>query len=133
MARRHVVEVEGLGHGAQPIPLAVRLGPLLVTGGISGTDRHNGEVPTDGAAQVAHLFDNVAAVLAATGAGAEHVAKVTFFVRDRGLRDEINSHWVALFPDAGDRPARHTLVQDLPGRMQVQADLLAYIPDVETA
>jgi len=131
VGHRHVVHVEGLGHGAQPIPLGVRLGPLLTTGGISGVDRATGEIPDDSGDEVANLFKNVAAVLEAAGTDPSTVAKMTFFVRDRSLRDAINQHWVAMFPEADDRPARHTLVHDLPGRMQVQAEVLAFIPDVE--
>jgi 2-iminobutanoate/2-iminopropanoate deaminase len=133
VTRRQVVEVEGLGHGAQPIPLAVRMGPLLTTGGISGVDRASGEIPADADAEVANLFANVAAVLEAAGADASAVAKMTFFVRDRSLRDAINQQWVAMFPEAADRPARHTLVHDLPGRMQVQAEVLAFISDAEAS
>ena len=133
VGHRHVVEVEGLGHGSQPIPLAVRVGPLLTTGGISGVDRTSGEIPDDTGAEVANLFANVKAVLDAAGTDPSTVAKITFFVRDRGLRDAINQEWVAMFPDADDRPARHTLVHDLPGRMQVQAEVLAFLADVEAS
>lgn len=133
MARRHVVEVEGLGHGAQPIPLAVRLGPLLATGGISGVDRSTGDIPDAADDEVANVFANVAAVLDAAGADSSAVAKMTFFVRDRSMRDVINQHWVAMFPAPDDRPARHTLVHDLPGRMQVQVEVLAFIPEEASA
>jgi 2-iminobutanoate/2-iminopropanoate deaminase len=126
MARR-VISVAGLGHGDQPIPLAVALGPLLVTGGLSGRDPESGRLPEELDAEVAQLFRNISAVLAAGGCGPEAVAKVTVYVRDRAARGAINREWVALFPDPVDRPVRHTLVHDLPGDLRVQADLLAFL------
>lgn len=130
---RRVVEVPGLGHGGQPIPLAVTLGGLLVTGGLSGRDPRSGDLPGSVEEEVAQLFGNIAAVLAAAGTGPESVAKITVLVRDRSYREAVNREWVALFPDPTDRPARQTFVQDLPGDLRVQADVLAVIENKDPA
>jgi len=125
--KRRVVEVPGLGHGGQPIPLAVALGGLLVTGGLSGRDPRDGTLPAALEDEVAQLFRNVGAVLDAAGTGPEAIAKITVLLRDGSYRDAVNREWVALFPDASDRPARQTFVQSLPGDLRVQADLLAVL------
>lgn len=124
--RRRSIEITGLGHGSQPIPAASVVGPLLVTGGISGRDPGTGEIPEDPAAEVAQAFANLKAILDAAGASPDHVAKVTVFVRDRDIRAHVNPPWLDLFPDPESRPARHTLETGLAG-MRIQLECLAYI------
>jgi enamine deaminase RidA (YjgF/YER057c/UK114 family) len=131
--RRRVLEVPGLGHGGQPIPLAVTLGGWLVTGGLSGRDPATGGLPSALEDEVAQLFRNILAVLSAAGAGPEAVAKITVLIRDRSYRDVVNEEWVQLFPDPADRPVRQTFVQDLPGELRVQADVLAILENRESA
>ena len=125
MARR-TIEVAGLSHGTLPIPLAVQVGGLLVSGGISGKDPATGHIPASLESEVAQIYRNIVSILGAAGFGASDVAKVTFFVIDRALRDALNPGWIELFPDALDRPARHTLVQDLATGMRLQAEILAF-------
>ncbi|WP_345771628.1 RidA family protein [Geodermatophilus sabuli] len=128
MTGRRSIEVEGLHHSA-PIPMAARVGPLLVSSGISGQDPATGEVPADVADQVRLVFANLGRVLAAGGAGAGDVAKLTFFVRDRAVRAAIDPHWLEMFPDADSRPARHTLTADLPPVFDVQCEVIAYVTE----
>lgn len=121
---RRNIEVPGLGHGNQPIPLAAVVGGLLVTGGINGRNPETGEVPEDPAAEVAQAFANLRAILDAAGATPDDVAKVTVFVRDRDIRTHINPAWIEMFPDPESRPARHTLEASLVG-MRLQLECLA--------
>ena len=62
------IHVEGLSHGHMPIPTGSRVGPLLVSGGISGIDPVSGEMPTAGVDQVLGLFQNVRRFMDAAGA-----------------------------------------------------------------
>lgn len=124
--RRRSIEIPGLGHGSQPIPAASVVGPLLVTGGISGKDPETGTIAEDPAAEVAQAFANLKAILDAAGATPEQVAKVTVFVRDRDIRKHVNPPWLDLFPDPESRPARHTLETGLVG-MRIQLECLAFI------
>lgn len=48
--------LNGLGHGGQPIPVAVTLAGLLATGGV---DRETGKRPADLADEVANVFSNI--------------------------------------------------------------------------
>ncbi|MER5182553.1 RidA family protein [Streptomyces sp. NPDC002896] len=127
---RRSIEVEGLGHGGQPIPVASLHRGFLASGGIAGIDRKIGELTPDRNEQVRLVFENIRAVLTAAGATVDDVVKMTFFVADRALRDAVNAEWTAMFPDPGSRPARHTLTQQLPPGMAVQCELLA-VPRAE--
>ena len=123
---RRSIEVPGLGHGNQPIPLAAVVGGLLVTGGISGRDPATGELPQDPAAEVAQAFANLRSVLDAAGASPDDIAKVTVFVKDRDIRAHLNPVWLEMFPDPRSRPARHTLETNLTG-MRLQLECLAVL------
>ena len=128
MAKRKSIEVEGYGHGPNPIPAASKIGNLVITGGIHGTDTATGKIPADAAGQCANVFINVRKILAAAGATPDHIIKMNFWVRDAAARDTINKEWVAMFPDPHSRPARHTLVYDkLAPAYQLQCDAIAVI------
>ena len=127
MSDRRSIDIEGFSHG-QPIPSASRIGPLVMTGGVFGVDRANGEIPEELEAQTRLMFDNLQRVLAAAGAGWGDVIRMTMYVRDRSARDAINAAWVTAFPDPASRPARHTVVSaTLPAGMLVQCDAVAFI------
>ena len=118
--------VPHVGHKA-PIPLGARVGPLLCSSAIAGKDPADGSLPSDGALQVAHAFANLRSLLAAGGAGLQHVVKLGVTLADDELRDAVNQHWLACFPDADDRPARHISVQPLAHGMRVQLEVLAWV------
>ncbi|MEW2624117.1 RidA family protein [Streptomyces sp. NPDC048106] len=128
--KRRSIEVPGRGHGTQPIPAASVVGNLLVSGGISGKDPATGTVPEDPAAEVAQAFANLRAILDAADASLDDVAKVTVFVRERGIRAHLNPVWTELFPDPDSRPARHTLEANLTG-MRLQLECLAVLPGAD--
>lgn len=127
MTRRSIT-VPGLGHRDSPIPTAAAVGPLLVSGSISGIDRATGTVPPGLPAQVANLFDNVRAVVEAAGGGLDDVVKLGFTVADRAARADIDPVWCATFPDPARRPARHVAVYaHLPAGLLLQCEVTAYI------
>ncbi|HEY5210354.1 MAG TPA: RidA family protein [Stellaceae bacterium] len=128
MGTRKSIEVPGYGHGPNPIPAASRIGNMVITGGIHGTDTETGKIPADAIGQCANVFANVRKILSAAGASTENIIKMNFWVRDAAARDAINKEWVAMFPDAHSRPARHTLVYDkLSPAYQLQCDFIAVI------
>jgi len=106
------IEVEHFAHGPNPIPAACRVGDVIMTGGIAGSDPATGVVPDDARAQVAHAFANLRRILAAANATADDVVKVSITVRTFDLRATINEEWIAMFPDAASRPARHVTRYD---------------------
>jgi len=125
MRTRRSIEVEGLHHGGQPIPLASRIGNVLLSSGIMGMNPETGNIPEHVEEQCTLLFANVSRVMAAAGGSSEDIVKMTFFVKDRSSRDAINREWLAMFPDDTSRPARHTLTTDLPGPLLVQCEVYA--------
>jgi enamine deaminase RidA (YjgF/YER057c/UK114 family) len=115
---RRSIEVPGLGHGTQPFPMASRVGPLLCTSAVHGVDPATGALPADPAAQIAQVFANLDAVLAAAGGTLEDVAQVLVTLVDKAHRPLVNDEWVRRFPDEASRPARNTQERPLaPGQL----------------
>jgi enamine deaminase RidA (YjgF/YER057c/UK114 family) len=126
---RRSIEVEGFNHGPQPIPAACRVGNVVMTGGIYGLDTQTGKVPGDLERQTSLMMANLGLVLSAAGTSAEHVVKMTFWVRNSEARAFINPQWLVMFPDPKSRPARHTVQNDhMPLNLLVQCDAFAVIP-----
>jgi enamine deaminase RidA (YjgF/YER057c/UK114 family) len=129
VSRRSII-VPGLEHGANPIPAASRVGPLLATGGVRGVDRATGELPSDVPGQVGHAFANLRTLVEAGGGTVEDIVHVTVFAA-ADVRAAVNEQWVAMFPDEASRPARHLIRHDLPGGMLVQLEAIAYVTEGE--
>jgi 2-iminobutanoate/2-iminopropanoate deaminase len=127
MSKRRSIEVEGFSHGATPIPAASRIGNMIASGGIAGLDTATGKIPDGLEVQVAAMFANVRKIIEAAGASTDDILKMTIWVRDRAARAIIDPHWIKMFPDPHSRPARHTLVYQLPDPMLVQCDFLAIV------
>ncbi|TFY99889.1 RidA family protein [Ramlibacter rhizophilus] len=126
-SRRQTLHVEGFSH-ANPIPAAAKVGPLLMSGLINGTDPATGQLAGTLEAQCAHMFQHVRNVLAAAGGGPQHLVRLTVWLKDRSQRGPLNEEWLAMFPDPQDRPARLSLqATDLSGGILVQCELTAYI------
>lgn len=126
--RRKSIQIEGFGHGGQPIPAACRVDNVLMTGGVHGTDPATGQIAADGAEQVRLMFWQLGRILEEAGGSFDDVVKITVYLKDRTLRDIINEHWVLAFPDPQMRPSRHTLLYDhLKEPMAVQCDAFAII------
>ncbi|HUK58855.1 MAG TPA: RidA family protein [Stellaceae bacterium] len=122
--RQQSIDVENIAHGA-PIPVASRVGNVLMTSAIGGRDLKTGKLPPDGDTQARNAFESLKAILAKGGMGLGDVVKITCFVTDDNLRDNINKYWNECFPDAAKRPARHTLVLPLRGGVLLQIDATA--------
>jgi 2-iminobutanoate/2-iminopropanoate deaminase len=122
--RRRVLGVPGIEH-RNPIPQAVEIGGLVVSSAIFGEDPETGELPEDPARQTELAFRHMRTMLEQAGAGPEAVAKLTVYVQDDDHRAHVNREWLAMFPDADDRPARHTVRTDLRRGMLVQLEFIA--------
>lgn len=129
MEKRRSIEVAGAKH-VNPIPSASRRGPIVASGAISGADPDTGKVPGELDAQCRFMFENVRRIMTAAGGSLDDIVKMTVWITDRSLREVLNRHWVAAFPDPHSRPARHTMAApDLASPIQVQCDILAVIGD----
>ena len=126
MGRRRSLEIPGVSHAA-PIPMGARIGNLLYSSGVMGKDPASDSLPDDPARQAELMFQNVRALLEQGGASLDDVVRVTVYLKDNAYREHLNREWLSAFPDEHDRPARHTLIWDLPGGMLMQCELVAVI------
>ena len=100
---------------------------MLFSSGISGKDPATDTLPVDGAAQARFAFENMRELLRLAGASLADVGHVKVYIKHDGLRQPVNAEWLKCFPDAEDRPARHTLIYDLQLDMVVQLEFIAVI------
>jgi len=127
---RRSIEVEAFSHGAQPIPAACRVGNVIMTGGVYGLDPASAKIPDEVAEQARLMFANLKRILEAGGSSLDDVVKMTVYVRVPEARTAVNNEWLAAFPDAASRPARHIVQNDyLPANMLVQCDATAVVDD----
>ena len=124
VTKRRSVEIEGLSHLAS-IPVATRIGPLLISSVIGSFNPGTREIPESTADQVANIYAHTAKILAAAGATWDDVAKMEFWAPSNSVRAEIDAIWVQHFPDADARPARHIHIEGT----VVTASMIAYLAD----
>lgn len=125
MGRRKTFEIPGVTHGGAPIPMAAMVGDFFHSSGIPPADAATGVIPDDGQQQVDAVFANAAALLAVADLSPADVVYIEVFLQDDSLRSSVNKHWLDWYPDEHDRPARHTIVKTLPGKMLVQLQIQA--------
>jgi enamine deaminase RidA (YjgF/YER057c/UK114 family) len=125
MSTRRSIAIEGLSH-LTAIPVATRVGALVVSSVIAPFNPGTREVPDTIEAQYANIFRHVGLMLAEAGADWSHVAKMDFFIPDADGRPALEAPWLEKFPDASTRPSRHTHVGQ--GKVAT-ATFMAYIED----
>lgn len=127
MSRRTTLHLEGFSH-ANPIPAAARVGPLLMSGLINGTDPATGKLADGLEAQCACMFQQIRNVLAAAGGSTDDLVRLIVWLKDRSQREPLNQQWLNMFPDPDNRPARISLeASGLTAGILVQCELTAYI------
>ena len=128
MASRTSIYVEGFSH-KNPIPAACRIGSLLYSGSIQGTDPATGGYGATIEEQCALMFAHVGRIVRAAGGDTGDIIKVTVWMRDRAQRAALNKPWLEMFPDSHSRPARHAMLAPLDGDKLVECDFIAVITD----
>ena len=114
-------------HAIGPYSQAVRSGNMLYLSGQIALDPASGNlIEGDFAAQARRVFDNLRAVLRASGADFKNVARATVYLTDLGNFQALNSIYGQYFGD--HKPARSTVgVAQLPRGAAVEIDLIAVI------
>jgi enamine deaminase RidA (YjgF/YER057c/UK114 family) len=108
MAKRKSVNYPGYAH-QNPIPNASRIGNILMTSVINGSEPGTRKMPPDLAGQVVNLFKHIRFAVEAGGGTVEDIIKIEFWMKEPSTgRAALNDEWVKMFPDAASRPARHT-------------------------
>ncbi len=124
---RRSIYLEGFGH-SNPIPAACRIGNLVWSGSIQGTDPQTGEYGETLEAQSRLMFEQLRRIAQAAGVSVGDIIKVTVWMKDRTQRAALNGPWLEMFPDPESRPARHTMNGDLDGRKLVECEFIAVAP-----
>jgi 2-iminobutanoate/2-iminopropanoate deaminase len=123
---RESFDLEGISHTV-PIPFGARVGNMLFSSGIMGVDPSTGSLAEGLSAQVRFAFANMERLLKKAGGDLGDVGHVRVLVGEEGYRAAVNDEWLRAFPDAHDRPARHTVVSALRGGMLVQLEIMAVL------
>lgn len=108
-----------------PYSQAIKAGNLLFCSGQIALDPKTGQlVGTTAAAQAEQVMKNLAAVLAAAGAGPANVARTTIFLASMNDFAAVNEVYAKHF--GGHKPARATVaVKELPKGGLVEIDCIA--------
>lgn len=119
------VQTEEAPAAIGPYSQAVQVGDHLFTSGQIALNPAGEMVGGDDiAAQTEQVFDNLAAVLAASGSSLDRVIKATVFLADMADFPKMNEVYAARFGD--HKPARSTVeVARLPKDARVEIDLIA--------
>lgn len=124
--RRQSIAVAGFAH-ENPIPVACRKGPFVFSGALTGRDPVTRAMPERLSDQVTNVFALIRAVMDAAGGSPDDVVKLTVWLVDYRDREALNREWLAMFPDAASRPARHVLHAELDAGSLVQAEVVAVL------
>jgi len=111
LPERKSVYIAGFRH-QNPIPAASRVGNLLMSGLIvgtePGTEPGTQRVPDDLDQQLTNVFAHIHSIMEAAEGSTDDIVKVDVWLKDSTERVLLNKHWLAMFPDEHARPARHT-------------------------
>jgi 2-iminobutanoate/2-iminopropanoate deaminase len=124
--RRENYEIPGISHH-DPIPMACRMGNLVMSSGMGGDDPATGRVPEGLEAQAEGSFANMQRMVEIAGGKTTDIAHVTVLVRDYASLPTIDRYWTQMFPDPAARPARHIMKLGLQGTGHVQLHMTAVI------
>jgi 2-iminobutanoate/2-iminopropanoate deaminase len=124
MAKRQSIYIEGFAH-KNPLPAGCRIGNMLMTGIITGMDPATGKLAATLEEQCRFMFQHARAIVEAAGGSTDDIIKMSVWMADRGKRDVLNAEWLKMFPDAKNRPARHTSQASLEGGQLINCDITA--------
>ena len=125
--KRRSIHVEGVEHGA-PIPMGARVGNMLFSSGIMGTNPATGKVPEDLGQQCEFAFAHMKALVENAGGTVEDIGAVKVYMKDRSQREAVNRPWLKMFPDGNNRPARHAIEYGaFPPGILMQLEIIAVL------
>jgi enamine deaminase RidA (YjgF/YER057c/UK114 family) len=127
LAKRQSINSPAPRH-ENPIPNASRIGNIVMSSVIGGSNPGTRTLPATLDEQLANVFAAIKGDVEAAGGTVDNILKITFYVKDP-IKDRpvINNHWVKMFPDPEARPARHSQTLPPDSRALVQADFFAVL------
>ena len=124
--RRENYEIPGVSHH-DPIPMACRLGNLVMSSGMGGDDPRTGKVPEEFEARTEGAFANMQRMAEICGGTVTNIAHVTVLVSDYAVMPTLEKNWQQMFPDPANQPARHVMKLGVQGQMQVQLHMTSVL------
>lgn len=124
---RQAVATPGAPAAIGPYSQAITAGDFLFASGQIPLNPATGQLVTGGIVEQTHqVFKNLAAVLAAAGAGFEAVVKTNVYLQDMADFSAMNEIYGTYFPSPA--PARATIqAARLPRDVKIEIDLVAYL------
>ena len=126
MAKRKVIEIQGLAHQA-PIPMGAKIGNVVYSSAISGIEPQTKSPPQDPDKQAEALFRNIRTFMKQAGGTPDDIIRMAVYLKEESYREAINKEWVKMFPDEHSRPARHAIKIELRGEVLFQIELVAVL------
>jgi 2-iminobutanoate/2-iminopropanoate deaminase len=126
MGKRKVINIPGVAHSA-PIPMGVKIGQMVFSSAIIGKDPETQTFPEDLKKQAELVFQNLRTFMEIAEGTVDDIAHVNVFIKKNSMIEFVNQEWIVMFPDENDRPARHTVVADLPSGILVQLEIIAVL------
>ncbi len=111
--------------GRDPAPAGFRAGDLIVLNRLSGADPQTGELPESLDAEIAHAFRRLQALLERAGASLDNAGRVGIFLASLADLKAVNERWLAVFPNADDRPTYKFLQTRLDAGRRIELDCMA--------
>ena len=127
MSKRKSVNYPGYKH-QNPIPNGSRIGNIVMSSIMNGSDPETRTMPPDLANQVTNIFKHIRLCVEAAGGSVDDIIKVNFWMKQPSTgRAALNDEWVKMFPDESSRPARHTLTLGADSANLVTCDFIAVV------
>jgi 2-iminobutanoate/2-iminopropanoate deaminase len=110
-----------------PYSQAVKVGNFLFVAGQIGIDPKTGKLREGFEEQVKQTFENISAILSASGYSWEDVVRVVVYLKDLSKFSDFNRLYQELLKDVSVPPARSTVeVSSLPLNALVEIEVTAY-------
>jgi 2-iminobutanoate/2-iminopropanoate deaminase len=122
-AQRQVLDIPGMAHG-DPMSMGVRMGDLVFSSRIVGTNTATGTTPPDPHEQARLAIDNVRTLLSNAGASPADLTQILAFITD----DVDRSALLGALPAVGAPPTKF-LNAHLPGGATVRLEVIASLSD----
>jgi len=132
---RQAVSSDGAPKAVGPYSQAVRAGGFIYCSGQLPVDPATGELVPGGVGEATErCLLNLAAILAAAGAGLADAVQVTVYLADMAQFASMNAAYAGFFPAEAGPPARATVgVASLPKGAPVEIALVALAPAAASA
>lgn len=127
MADRKIVSIANEPGHRNPIPSCVKLGNLILPSVISGRSGLPDGASLSPEEEIERAFQRMKTIVQAAGGSLNGIGKITVYLKEFKHREFVNKSWLKMFPDESNRPARHVIPLDLPGKAIVQLDVIASV------